>query len=529
MAQLTTGQILLLNNLMYMTDIGQYESRPSFWEGKTFSVEQIINSIDSNKLDTSFTTKEEWQNIIDAIRADDILMNMNLVSAHVDQADGGGGGTSALFVDSSTNEAVVVFKGTAQQEWKDNFTAGADASSVQQENALEWYRSLNLDSYATITVTGHSKGGNKAKYITVMDNSVDRCLSFDGQGFSDVFIEKYANQIYRNQDKIENHIVDYDYVNFLLNDIGSQIFYEGQNIGNFLENHCPNSFFDFNEDGSYTFHETERPAEMTALDHFLNSYLRSLQENEKKEMLSILGDLAQTLNTGGTTEDILILITSGDNEDKFAYLIAYLIEYEQKYPEFSGQIENVLNRFDMREVTNIVNIVTDIMDKWWFDLVLAGFGIILEHLPDFLIDELSELIEGKLSISLTSEQLEQLLGMVRTVSETMDEIEVHEDGSDKQVEPSSLIGEIEIIVNFIQMYQIRETLEQVCEKLNEYAERFQQISRLQRSESIWGIIIKFQGMRLENHSSKCRTLSDMLENAVAQYQATEKNCTYIEG
>lgn len=41
-----------------------------------------------------------------------------------------------------------------------------------------------VDDCSTITVTGHSKGGNKAK-----DNSVDICIAFDGQGFSDEFID----------------------------------------------------------------------------------------------------------------------------------------------------------------------------------------------------------------------------------------------------------------------------------------------------------------------------------------------------
>lgn len=40
-----------------------------------------------------------------------------------------------------------------------------------------------LESYDSITVTGHSKGGNKAQYVTVLSDKVDRCISMDGQGF----------------------------------------------------------------------------------------------------------------------------------------------------------------------------------------------------------------------------------------------------------------------------------------------------------------------------------------------------------
>ena len=59
-------------------------------------------------------------------------------------------------------------------------------------------------------MTGHSKGGNKAKYITLMDDTVDHCVSFDGQGFSDEFMETYSDEIAARQHKIENHNVDYD-------------------------------------------------------------------------------------------------------------------------------------------------------------------------------------------------------------------------------------------------------------------------------------------------------------------------------
>ena len=43
-------------------------------------------------------------------------------------------------------------------------------------------------NYTELTVTGHSKGANKAMYTTIMCNNVTRCVSFDGQGFSKEFL-----------------------------------------------------------------------------------------------------------------------------------------------------------------------------------------------------------------------------------------------------------------------------------------------------------------------------------------------------
>ena len=64
-----------------------------------------------------------------------------------------------------------------------------------------------------ITVCGHSTGGNQAQYVTIayeknqgknylQNNDIDRCVSFDGQGFSNEFINKYKEDIEKKSDKI---------------------------------------------------------------------------------------------------------------------------------------------------------------------------------------------------------------------------------------------------------------------------------------------------------------------------------------
>lgn len=253
--ELSTKQVLLLNNLMYMSNDAPMQAINEL--ENCWSVGDIVRQLNTN-IDSisdeheygSYMTGADWKDIIHAIENDSTLMNVQLQKTYKDPE---GGGISAVFVEPGSNEAIIVFQGTAAAEWKDNFIGGgptdtADGvSTPYQESALAWYECLDLSGYDTITVSGHSKGGNKAKYITLMDDSVDRCLSFDGQGFSDEFMAKYAGAITMRQHKIENHNVDNDYVNLLLNDIGETYFYEGQDVGNFLENHCPNTFFKFDK------------------------------------------------------------------------------------------------------------------------------------------------------------------------------------------------------------------------------------------------------------------------------------------
>ena len=167
MSELTTEQVLLLNQLMYMNG-SEGKNNPmdsvSMHQGET--VGQWVNSIDTTQfIDSesygSFMTGKDWKNIITAIQNDPTICNMTVATTHTDWADGGGGGLSAVFTSDSTGEAVVAFRGTANGEWADNFTGGNVEVTAQQRNALEWYqetyRELGLDNYE-VTVTGHSKG-----------------------------------------------------------------------------------------------------------------------------------------------------------------------------------------------------------------------------------------------------------------------------------------------------------------------------------------------------------------------------------
>ncbi|WP_160323683.1 Mbeg1-like protein, partial [Defluviitalea phaphyphila] len=73
--------------------------------------------------------------------------------------------------------------------------------TTQQKFSLAYINSLEYDN---ITVTGHSKGGNKAMYVAILSDKVDRCMSLEGQGFNDKFCEKYEEEIAKNKYKIKS-------------------------------------------------------------------------------------------------------------------------------------------------------------------------------------------------------------------------------------------------------------------------------------------------------------------------------------
>ena len=451
---LSNEQILLLENLAYLEpgvdssvrDISGYENR---------TVGDWLDNVSVDPAYRDYTNGEEWNNILTAARKDPTIMNMKIVDTHIDNAPGGGGGKSVVFVSQEQGEAVVAFKGTAAKEWKDDFIGGNRVSTPQQDNALKWYqdtyRENGLDQYS-VTVTGHSKGGNKAKYITVMDDTVDRCVSFDGQGFSDQFIEKYHDQIAVNQGKITNINAEDDYVNILLNDIGKTEFYKAYNTeGDFLQNHCPDAIMDFDEDGNFTLHLSPdgQGKEVKALDEFLNSCIRSMPEEDRDDALMLFGTLMEEKDalgrmSGDEAKDfILDLMTDPQYADNVAYVAAFFLMYEQAHPEFGEEIRDLLGEYGMGEFVQYVDVLDSLVnmeiDLGWFgtlhlnDIIglAAGIG---GALPDWAWDKILDEIEKNTGVRLTVEQVRGLLSIAGMTADYMGKVNVNVSGKDKKVD-----------------------------------------------------------------------------------------------
>ncbi|MBQ4528371.1 MAG: DUF2974 domain-containing protein [Clostridia bacterium] len=131
-----------------------------------------------------------------------------------------GNGFAACTIDTGDGNAIVGFRGSEVNS-ADDFLHDwliADVGLVnetqtsQQRYAEEYLNRINNkfgDDYDNFSITGHSLGGNLAEHATLtapdsMADKIDRCLSFDGPGFSDEYLEKYADQIKDNA-----HLVDH--------------------------------------------------------------------------------------------------------------------------------------------------------------------------------------------------------------------------------------------------------------------------------------------------------------------------------
>ena len=465
-------QLLLLNNLIYEVSKDEFNTGNKLWTVADLIGNQRFSELAEGKNVPDMATGRDWKNLIQAVKNDPKIMNLRIREYHVDNAKGGGGGRSMVLTDESTKEAIVLFRGTFDEEWKDNFIGGNVTDTQQQENALAWYREVceihNLDQY-DVTVTGHSKGGNKSKYITVMDDSVDHCVSFDGQGFSDKFMDKYSERIAARQDKIENHNVDYDYVNLLLNDIGRTTYYKGQDVGDggggFLENHHPVSYFKWDENGGLSMEESPdgQPAEMKAIDEFLNSCLRSLPDQDRDKMLLMVYNMVMcgfSLRDNGTEKmmsDLNQMLKDSETRESLPYLLAYFIRYERENPEVARLIREFMKKSGREDLCRIVDIVEQILNegiKIDIDLPFNNkvtITITFEQLVDIagkagevallgnkisggrLLEKARQAIKEKYGIDLTKENLEGILQMIPAVRTDMDRIRVEKDSSDRKI------------------------------------------------------------------------------------------------
>lgn len=366
---LTDKQILLLEQLTYfgeavanaagvrLGDLNQYRS-----------VEELLAQFDEEALeklenhgDFGFDQGNEWAAIIRAIKADKDLMSLKIDSRYTQpDINGKPMQLAIVFVDENEpDKAYVCFAGTTGgREWYDDAEGLNRSDTEVQKETIAYIDSL---PYKEITVSGHSKGGNKAQYVAILSDKVTRCVSMDGQGFSREFLEKYRAEIAKNAHKIKNYALCNDYVHILLYPVpgSEQIYVEGDGMKNGAENHAASSFFHYKqdknghwvletEDGTIRIYITEEAAGMQTLHKFLNYVLYVASDEDREKIVEYVGNLLKLFGgedgttVNGYTKDQLIEYALSD-PDKLAVVLAYLLKYADVYGLTDEQVLEILD------------------------------------------------------------------------------------------------------------------------------------------------------------------------------------------
>ena len=421
---LTDEELLLLNNLIYAVSV---------YERNNPSEAGMLSDADMSELlakarvgveggvDVAYMSDGEWSDVFAAIESNERLMSLDLAANEYDPRTEH---TAMCFVDrrgtasAEDDQAYVVFMGTGNHvEWKDNVTGGGVVETDAQRQARKFIEGLPYDG---IVVSGHSKGGNKAQYVTITDEEgkISRCVTYDAQGFSKAFVFKHADNIDENAGKITAYATEYDYVNVLLYEIISGANYRyveaNEAVGGFAEYHCPNAFFVM-ENGEIRLTEMGDFGGPDAwLDEGSAEVIRSftvflLNTASEKDLSMILEFVGNTLGDimggaeGKTEAEILLELLEPENSEALIATLSYIMRYADAIGE--DAMDSLL---DVLKATGagdgVIGMVEFILKN---PLIAEGF--VARALSSDVVQQIIAYVAYKYGIELTPDTIERFV------------------------------------------------------------------------------------------------------------------------
>ena len=218
---------------------------------------------------------------------------------------------------TADKDVYVAFDGTNAQEWEDNGVGMYSKSTPQQKAAAEvfdkYMTAYGITEDNNVVVTGHSKGGNKAMFVTMASGKshlIDSCIALDGQGFSPEAINawkaKYGSAYNDRVNKITLISGENDYVHELgiciaghKYTIGYQNWTNEDSIGGVLKSyHGHEWMFGDDGNGNFSLNGLSKPGKQEELlDSFMAEYMSLSAEDRKKSADKVM-HIAQLFATG---------------------------------------------------------------------------------------------------------------------------------------------------------------------------------------------------------------------------------------
>lgn len=193
---------------------GQWELKPEY-KNNTSIKDEFVTAKTILQITESSGGSEEWR-------------NWNVVDVCNDQNDTGYYG---LLIDTGGGNAIIGSRGSESTDLSTGYKDWGEADlglldnelTWQQEKAEAYMQKLWLkygDEYESFYLTGHSLGGNLATHMTItapdeMRGKIEHCISMDGPGFSEEYIEAHKEEIEKVADKIDHY--QWSWVSGLLN------------------------------------------------------------------------------------------------------------------------------------------------------------------------------------------------------------------------------------------------------------------------------------------------------------------------
>lgn len=347
------SQIALLEQLTYIDD--EVLAAAGIKDKKLLSIkegmkiEDILKEFDDKQIELlrekgdkkiggACISGEEWASIIETLQHDSDLADLKVVRCDQNKA-----GTANMYVcyeDTKTGQGIITFKGTTgYKEWYDNCDGLTKEETECQVEAQKFYKEV-AGQFDDIIVAGHSKGANKAMFVTITadDGKISRCIAFDGPGFSNEFLKKYADKIEKNGEKIINYALSVDFVHGLMKQVpnAAMVYVQGYGLSDATNYHSPNSFFVTDDDGNIQlqngepqFEQVDENENIKQIHGFLTYIMDAYSKKDLEEMGDFAGHILGYSLGGGEDGAEKAKEYFYNNKDKVKKLVSMIKVYGQ--------------------------------------------------------------------------------------------------------------------------------------------------------------------------------------------------------
>ncbi len=342
---LSNYQLVLLDNLIYLnqvtkvrqgeTTIGEVVSNLLYKDGDKSAgigtgtiLQDSLNHYKPGDPEAvnCMMTKEEWIEVLKAIEADPVLCSLTVHKVENHTTGALDGFRAMALTGEGVDENIIIFQGTTSaEEWMEDAVGGYSITTPGQQCALDFVNGLDIVNNKPFVVSGHSKGGNMAQYVALFasDPTIDKCLSFDGQGFSKELCEteEYQEAIKKKGQNLYLIASSGDYVNVLFQSPvpdNHKMYVEANNgLAQFVNYHKPNTVFTIKDDPGSEYDivtglnaTTKMKLSSVFIQDFISYILETETDVEKKKIAfdGLMGFLAAEAES----EDEIELGISGD-------------------------------------------------------------------------------------------------------------------------------------------------------------------------------------------------------------------------
>ena len=241
-------------------------------------------------------------------------------------------------------------------------------------------------------------------YVTVTSDKVTHCVSMDGQGFSQEFLDKYSAEITEKGSCITNYSLDTDYVHILMFQLpnSNQRYFANGGKGG-ARNHAPTAYFTFEQDengdwqvrlddnGNPSMSERAYENQGIAYLHDFTCFVLNVMPDDKKQQVVDYLGVILALSMGEsswhweidgkvyTKENMMEFICS--DPESLALVLAYLLKYADSQGLSNGDVMSLLEAFGLDEAVKAFEEAAD----------AAGiFGLTVDDILNMLLKEIKD-------------------------------------------------------------------------------------------------------------------------------------------